>query len=408
MAAPKARQPNTGLITPPDGLEYASFTNGDGAAIRYASAKPPEHALVDGKPTGVVVLVTGFRESIERYYERIREHQERGEVVYTMDWRGQGGSQRYNSSLPQRPGAQGYEHDVADLDQFVTEVAQIEKNHPGIPKTLHAHSMGGNIALRYLHDKPGRFDNAVITSPMLGINTGKSPKWLAKVAAKAIKFVSKHGEYGYMPGEKDWTEDTPLNPLSKAAKGRVMRLTLQDHFYRHIPEIRTGGATARWFLEACRSVKILEDPAYLRAIKTPVMLVVGERDDTVKPEAIIRAAKYLPNARLHRYKHVGHSPWMEKNAVREKLWGQVNDFLRDYRAGARTLSEPPRPDRKPRHAIWSLAKRLTSGPDSKPGQNADWEAASPRQSPVVANAAHDQTGRASQAEASQRRRGLGA
>ena len=368
MAAPKASKPNTGLTTPPDGLEYASFTNGDGAAIRYASAMPPAHALVDGKPTGVVVLVTGFRESIERYYERIREHQARGEVVYTMDWRGQGGSQRYNSKLPQRPGAQGYEHDVADLDQFVTEIAQIEKNHPGIPKTLHAHSMGGNIALRYLHDKPGRFDNAVITSPMLGIDTGKFPKWLAKAVARAIKIVSP---YGYMPGEKDWTEDTPMNPLAKAARGRVMRLTLQDHFYRHIPEIRTGGATARWFLEACRSVKILQDPAYLRQIKTPIMLVVGERDDVVKPAAIIRAAKYLPHVRLHRYKHVGHSPWMEKNSVRDRLWAQVDAFLEDYKPGTVALPEPPRTDRQPRPPLWSLARRLTSGPDASLGDKAD-------------------------------------
>ena len=349
MADPKPKTMDPRLTTLPEGLEYAHFTNGDGATIRYASAPPVKSAMVDGKPTGVVVLVTGFRESTERYYERIKEHQARGEVVYTMDWRGQGGSQRYHADMPQRPGAQGYEHDCADLDQFVTQIAKIDEKHPGVTKTLYAHSMGGNIAMRYLHDYPGRFDNAVITSPMLGINTGRFPKWFARAAARMIKAAGAHH---YLPGEGDWSEEKRLNQVKKPLLNmRTMRQSLQDHFYRHFPDLRMGGATAGWFVAATKSTRVLRNPKYLAAIKTPMMLVAGALDDTVDPSAITRAARHLPNATLHYYSRVGHSPWMESDRTRADLWSKVDDFLAGRTPQAAHDNTPP-------------AKRLASGPET--------------------------------------------
>ncbi|MEO0391696.1 MAG: alpha/beta hydrolase [Pseudomonadota bacterium] len=362
---------NPRMGTPPEALEYGTFTNGDGASIRYAQAMPPADKLVDGKPTGVAVIVPGFRVSIERYYERIREHLDRGEAVYAMDWRGQGGSQRYHKNLPQRPGAQGYEHDAADLDQFVTQVAKLDVTHPGLRKTLYAHSMGGNIAMRYLHDYPGRFDNAVITAPMLGIQTGKAPKWLAKLVAKATNLFDTSG---YMPGEKDWSEDNLMQPITGKINDRIVRQAMQDVFYRGIPDLRVGGATASWFLEACRSVAILRDPDYLNEIKTPIMLVAGGLDDVVDPEAILRAAKYLPQVNFHDYRRSGHSPWMESNPVRKKLWGHVDDFLAgntqtptaraDQGPGTNRVQQPAL-DHRQKLSPWATARRLVSGPKAR-------------------------------------------
>jgi len=383
MSAPRLRDIDPRMATPPDGLEYGHFKNADGAAIRYAVAPPPADRLVNGQPTGVVVLVTGFRESTERYYERIREHQERGEIVYTMDWRGQGGSQRYNKNLPQRPGAQGYEHDAADLEQFITEVAKIEERHPGLPKTLHAHSMGGNIALRYLHDYPGRVDNAVITSPMLEIKTGIVPQWVARQVASVVSYFDK---FRYMPGEGDWNEAEALGDIKdNKINERVIRQSLQDLFYRDMPDKRLGGATAGWFVEACRSMSVLRDSDYLKQIKTPVMLVAGRLDDLVNPKAIIRAAHHLPNATLQYYRRAGHSPWMESNLIRKKLWGQVDTFLEQQRdsttpapaKSVKATQDRPNPDP-------GMARRLTSGPEAretiKPGTSAtatDWQGTAP-------------------------------
>ena len=50
-------------------------------------------------------------------------------------------------------------------------------------KILFCHSMGGAIGVRYLEEFPLTFDAAILSAPMLGMNTGKYPKWLAKVTA---------------------------------------------------------------------------------------------------------------------------------------------------------------------------------------------------------------------------------
>ena len=324
MSAPRLRDIDPRMATPPDGLEYGHFKNADGAAIRYAVAPPPADRLVDGKPTGVVVLVTGFRESTERYYERIREHQERGEIVYTMDWRGQGGSQRYNKNLPQRPGAQGYEHDAADLEQFITEVAKIEERHPGIPKTLHAHSMGGNLALRYLHEHQDQMDAAVITAPMMQIRTGWMPPWAARQISKIAEYFGAGDRY--LPGTGDWHE-RELKSLQRINCNREIRQNLQTLFYRDMPENRMGGPTFAWLREAFRSIAIVRDPKFLSEIRTPIFLATAGRDKLVSTSATHKAAKHLPNVQVEHFKDGLHSLWMEHDSIRDRLWNLTDRFL---------------------------------------------------------------------------------
>ena len=189
-----------------------------------------------------------------------------------------------------------------------------------------------------------------------------------------------------MPGEGDWNEAEALGDIKdNKINERVIRQSLQDLFYRDMPDKRLGGATAGWFVEACRSMSVLRDSDYLKQIKTPVMLVAGRLDDLVNPKAIIRAAHHLPNATLQYYRRAGHSPWMESNLIREKLWGQVDTFLEQQRdsttpapaKSVKATQDRPNPDP-------GMARRLTSGPEAgetiKPGTSAtatDWHGTTP-------------------------------
>ncbi len=318
---------NARMVTPPPGLEFSSFTNGDGAAIRYASVEPPKDRLVNGKPVGVAFVVTGFRENIERYYELMHDLTERGYAVHAMDWRGQGGSQRYKPDMPQRPHAQGYENDAADLEQFITQVIKPSKRYPGVPTTLFAHSMGGNIALRYLHDYPDRVGAAVITSPMLAIKTRGFPPWVVRQVSRAIdilgaghRYITHHGDYS----------EQELKALNTMVSDRNVRQHLHLLFYRDIPEQRLGKPTFGWMRAAFRSMAVLRDPDYLTRIKTPIMLASAGEDNLVWPKAIKRAAGYLPNAVLHHFPKGLHSLWMECNHQRDQLWGQTDRFLEQH------------------------------------------------------------------------------
>src|SRR3954464_8174681 len=127
---------------------------------------------------GICVLLNGQTEFIEKYHEVIDELRGRGFAVATLDWRGQGGSQRAQDNP-----LKSYVRDYSDFDEdfaaFVSKVIEPLTDHP--PLVL-AHSMGGHNTLRALHDHPGWFRAAVLTAPMLRISTRGYPETAARIA----------------------------------------------------------------------------------------------------------------------------------------------------------------------------------------------------------------------------------
>ena len=135
--------------------EPFDFRGADNACLRAGLFPAPA-------ARGTVVLMAGRSEFIEKYFEVIGELQQRGFNVATMDWRGQGLSDRL---LPVRE--KGHIADFrsfrADLMRFSEEVAM--QRFAG-PYVLLTHSMGGAPALQILGDGYDRFACAVLCAPM--------------------------------------------------------------------------------------------------------------------------------------------------------------------------------------------------------------------------------------------------
>ncbi len=97
-----------------------------------------------GPARGTVCLFQGRGEFIEKYFEVVADLRRRGFAVATMDWRGQGGSERLLSN-PRK----GHVRSFADFDQdlaaFMKEIVLPDCPPPYIAM---AHSMGGHILLR--------------------------------------------------------------------------------------------------------------------------------------------------------------------------------------------------------------------------------------------------------------------
>ena len=96
-------------LAQPGNLDY--MTMGDGTRIRYAFW--PSLA----KSRGIIVLVSGHRDYMEKYSAFISDFLNRGFAVYSFDNRGQGLSDRLHPNrLPQGTGPVGSSpHQLASL-----------------------------------------------------------------------------------------------------------------------------------------------------------------------------------------------------------------------------------------------------------------------------------------------------
>ena len=128
----------------------AWLRSADGLALRGV-------AWGEGAPRGVVLLLQGRTEYAEKYARVAADLGAAGWATATLDWRGQGLSERL---WPDR--ALGHVRRFADYQWDVDALAGwAGRLAPGAPRVLLAHSMGGAVGLRARTGGPGRGAAAV-------------------------------------------------------------------------------------------------------------------------------------------------------------------------------------------------------------------------------------------------------
>ena len=133
--------------------------------------------------------MNGQTEFIEKYFEVIDELRGRGFSVITFDWRGQGGSDRLLPDPRKAHIADFAEYD-RDLDTVLRQTVKPLALQLGLPVIAMAHSMGGHILIRRLHDVRDEFAAAILCAPMLGINPRGAPWW---VVEKMAAYLNRRG-----------------------------------------------------------------------------------------------------------------------------------------------------------------------------------------------------------------------
>lgn len=141
---------------PPDGWAWGFIKSGTQPMQRYGVAAPSR------VPVAVVVIVPGYGESAEVWFETARDLIERGYTVWILDRAGQGGSERY--SAPRDVGSvTSFGPDVANLRNLVRQVVRPE---PGAPVVLVSHADGIVTAVRAM-ESGLRVSGLVAASPAL-------------------------------------------------------------------------------------------------------------------------------------------------------------------------------------------------------------------------------------------------
>lgn len=290
------------------------FTTYDGLDIRYAIVRPNS---VSAKAT--VIYVGGRREFIEKNAETIDRLEQRGFLVCTFDWRGQGLSSRMLEN-PHKGYVSDFNDYIKDLHFFVTDV--IPHDSPA-PRILLAHSMGANAGLRYLHDHPGFFDFAVMISPMFGIRTYPFPLPIAR--KMAIRAIRKGRSGSYLPGHGNYRilRYRRGNPFT----GDRKRFLDESKQIFQNPDLALGGVTFGWLAAAFDSIDLISQPGYAEAIDIPVQIISGTRDRIVDRRAHKQICRRLKKCRFVKIKGARHEILKEKDHYQKIFWQAFDSFL---------------------------------------------------------------------------------
>lgn len=323
-----------GSFREPDGFQWGHFKNPEGADIRYG------HAAPEGEPKGRMVILPGLRESVEKYFEVVNEMVGKGFEVWVMDWRGQGGSERYLADNPQKAHHEGYDEQIETLHAFTQNI--LPKSDK--PLFMVGHSMGAHIGMRYLKEHEGVFDSALLSSPMIDIVTAGLPKPLARQMAK----FAKAGNYleKYIPGGSDYKGREAFEGNNKTTD--PVRFEAANDVIDNNPALKIGEPTYGWIYHTFISIDVLNDEAYLKAIKTPILMEVSDNDKIVERAAQDRALKFLPNAQKVDISGAKHEIWMEQDKFRDIWVAKVDEFLAERLKIAAPAPKKPSPPAAPK------------------------------------------------------------
>jgi lysophospholipase len=286
----------------------------------------------------VAVLFGGLRDAGEQYFELAHELIARNIRPFFIDLPGQGGSTHFLAN-PHKRHSQGFEQDLKCLHKIIDEnvlssAVCSENNHKRLPIILLAHSMGGHLALRYLHDynKTSReqtiFSAAALFAPLLGVKVVENwPDFLIRFAAEFLTLVN--GE-GYVPCGTNWFEGYKETESVKGLfSSDPERVKLQDAWFSH-PEhkhLATGSPTNRWLRDALVSCATINTSSYFSKISTPVLLFLAGADGIVSNAAIRRAAQWLPHAKILEIPAAQHEILMEADEYRQMALDHFFTFL---------------------------------------------------------------------------------
>ena len=287
----------------------------DDARLRVAHWPTP-HGM---QAKGTVLLLGGYAEFIEKYFETVGNLLQRGFAVLTFDWRGQGMSSRVLTDDDDgfhRGYIESFDVHLSDLQLVVSYLDSLAL--PG-PQYLIAHSMGGNLALRLLQDQPHRFEKVVLSAPMLGLIG--IPTWFVCVMSSWYCRQGRGERYAW--GSKPLNLAQPVNVVTSctARFERTMRILRKE------PQLLTSGVTWGWLRAAANSMRHTKKRAFLRSIDRPVLLFSAGRDRLVGRVGHRRLKKCAQRVRHVVLDESLLERFTEVDSVRNFLWQEIDEFF---------------------------------------------------------------------------------
>ncbi len=308
----------------PGGAVAGHFKSFDGTHLRFS-----RWTATRGPRRGTVCLFGGRGEYIEKYFEVIADLRRRGFAVATMDWRGQGGSERELAN--QR---KGHVWDFAeydkDLARFMKDIVLPDCPPPFVAL---AHSMGAHILIRNAVRPGSWFERMILTAPMIAFHDSKvgMPQGLARAYVEAATILGAGRTY--IPGGTDeaWEQtDFEGNPLSSDRERWARNKAIIDA----APYLGLGSPTVAWVRAAYRSMAPMTMPDYPGSVRVPLLIFTAGKDSIVSPKAIEEFGSRLKVGSHLLFPGARHEILHEVDLVRMRFWAAFDAYLGTNEAAA--------------------------------------------------------------------------
>ena len=265
---------------------------------------------------GLIVVINGFTESWMKYGELFYDLYQEGYSIISYDHRGQGLSPHLVSGRPQVGYVDRFSDYSDDMNEFMERIVKPVHQYPG-GLFLIANSMGGAVAAEYLEHHPLTFEAAVLSAPMLAINTHPYPPCIAHAIVGTLCAIGLARHYAI--GQHDADLNAPFR--NNTLTGSKVRWWSYGYVGKQHPEILIGGASNGWVNTSLgTTTNIRKD---ISRITTRTLLFEAGKDSFVMNKPIKLASSRIPNARLIDFPESRHGILMESDPIRDLALQQI-------------------------------------------------------------------------------------
>jgi lysophospholipase len=297
--------------------ETGTFAGVKDAAVAYGIFRLP-----DGAPRAHVVLVPGLTESYAKYGETILDLNAAGYDVVAMDLRGMGRSARLAPD-PQVVHVDAFDDYVADLSRLFDDVVRRRVADDRLPVYGLAHSTGGLVVLQAVAFRPGMFQRVALSCPLLAMETGWIPRWVAYAIARFN--VWRGAGQDYLPGTGPFDAATATFEANRTTHSAA-RFARQRAQWLAEPATLMSGPSNGWLATALDASWRAQRRA--PSVRTPLVVFTAGEDAFTDPAGVASfceaTASYcervdLPTAR--------HEVLFETDAVRDVVMAKILAFF---------------------------------------------------------------------------------
>lgn len=301
----------------PEGAQVSYVTTPDGIRLRAAVWRNTR-----GKPRGTVCLFQGRSEFIEKYFEVINELRERGFFVATLDWRGQGGSQRLLKN-PNVGHVRRFSDYDTDLGAFMRDIVLPDCAAPFFGL---AHSMGGLVLLRNATLRGIWFERMVCVAPLIDLPAGKLPwgftfslaRTMRLLGLGRVKLPTNIYNAFYNP-----VRAFPANPLTSD----VSRFSRMVEILQANPELAIGPPTFSWIAALGDAIDEVASERFHKNLRIPVLNIAAGGDRFVSTPAIEALGKRMRIGGCIVLDGSRHEILMEEDRIRDRFWAAFDSFI---------------------------------------------------------------------------------